>query len=192
VSSPDQIELVFGDYRVAVENASWGEDPTGYGIVYHLEGNRCRPSSWHRVKVFDEIAELKTCLLTSGGGASGVHPHSAVCVGPRCYVAVGDSVCALSVPELDLLWATLVDSATCFGVYHVPGHGCLISHGELEIARVDFAGRVVWQTSGRDIFSEGIAIHGDFIDATDWDKTTYRIDIETGQIVEELPPAQGV
>jgi len=191
VSSPDRIELACGGYRVAVENAGWGTDPAGYLIAYRLEDKQYRPSSWHKVTVFDESAEVKRCLLTAGGVATGVHPHSTVCVGPQCYVAVGDSVCALSVPGLDLLWATPVDSATCFGVYHVPEYECLISHGELEIARVDFAGRVAWRTSGRDIFSEGIAFRGRLVEATDWDKTTYRIDIETGQIVAELPPAQG-
>ncbi len=191
MSSPDQIELLCDDFRVVVANADCGADRATYPIVYQVEDKAYRPSSWHTVTVFDDVAEVKTCLLTAGGGASGVHSHSAICVGSRCYVAVGDSVCALSVPELNLLWHSKVDWATCFGVYHLPACGCLISHGELTISRVDFTGRVVWQTGARDIFTEGFEIRGQFIDATDWNKTTYRIDIETGQIVAEIPPAQG-
>ena len=191
MSDSDQIELLCGDYRVVVANAGWEADAAGYPIVYKMEGEKYRASSCHKVAVFNRVGEGKTCLLTAGGGASGVHPHSAVCVGDRCYVAVGDSICALSVPELELVWQSTVDSATCFGVHNVPEYGCLISHGELEIARVDLTGKVVWQTSGRDIFTGGFVIRGPFIEATDWNETTYCIDIETGRIVAELPPAQG-
>lgn len=191
MSAPRQLELTCGKYDVVVADAGWGADFTGYPIVHHIE-EKYRASSWHHVTVTEDGQDVRVCLLLGGGGASGVHSGSAVCVGDRCYVAVGDSVCALSVPSLNLVWRTKVDSATCFGVYHLPEFDCLISHGELEITRLDLAGQVAWQTSGRDIFSEGFAMRGGFVEATDFYKSTYCIDIATGRIVAELPSDQGV
>src|SRR5262249_18552 len=83
------------------------------------------------------------------------HGHSAVIVKGGCVVGVGDMLCSLSLPTLDLRWATKVDTATCFGVYYCPQHDCLLSHGESEIARVSISGQIVWSAGGKDIFSEG-------------------------------------
>lgn len=191
MSQAQQLELTCGKYRVVVADASWGADPAGYAISHHLEGEMYRASSWHRVTVLDGEEAIRVCLLLGGGGASGIHDHSGVCVGDKCYVAVGDSICALFVPSLDLIWHTRADSATCFGVYYLPEFNCLISHGELEITRLDLEGRIVWQTSGRDIFSDGVAFQGCLVEATDFNKTTYCIAIETGQIVADFPTVQG-
>ncbi len=191
MSSPGELEISCGVYRVVLADAGHAADPTRYPLVYSIEDKRCRPSSCHTVAVFEGSGEVKSCLLTAGSGATGVHVHSAVCVGTRGYVAVGDSVCALSVPALDLVWHSAVDRATCFGVYHVPEYDCLISHGELTITRLDWSGKIVWQAGGPDIFTEGFVIIGGIIEATDWNKTTFRIDIETGRIVDVLPPAHG-
>ena len=47
------------------------------------------------------------------------------------------------------------DSATCFGVYYSAKHQCLISHGELEIARLKLSGEVAWSSAAR-ISSRGL------------------------------------
>jgi hypothetical protein len=44
----------------------------------------------------------------------------------------------------------------------------LISHGELEIARLAEDGSILWQTSGTDIFSEAFALRPEFIEAVDF------------------------
>ncbi|VTR93114.1 Uncharacterized protein OS=Burkholderia sp. MSh2 GN=GQ57_25150 PE=4 SV=1 [Gemmata massiliana] len=191
MSPPRQLDLTCGTYRVVVSDADRSTTPADYSTAHYLDGEKYQASSCHRVTVIEDGQDVQACLLIGGGGTSGVHAHSAVCIGGRCYVAVGDSVCALSVPGLDLVWRSRVDSLTCFGVHYLPEFQCFISHGELEIARFDLNGKVTWQTSGRDIFSEGFAIHGEVIEATDFYKTTYRIDIETGRIVAEMPSAQG-
>jgi hypothetical protein len=131
-------------------------------------------------------AETVRCLLTAGGGASRVHEHSAVLIDDHCYVGVGDTLCALSIPHLRLEWHRKVDWATCFGVYFSPKHNCLLSHGELEISRIELDGRIVWQTGGRDIFSEGFRHDDDMIEVTDFYRTTYRISIATGKIESEF------
>lgn len=121
-----------------------------------------------------------SCILLAGGGASRVQEHSAVVVNGSCVVGVGDMLCCLSLPTLDLRWATKVDTATCFGVYYFPKLDCLLSHGELEIARVSLSGEILWSASGKDIFSEGFQIIGDKVEAIDFNHEVYRIDIATG------------
>jgi hypothetical protein len=125
--------------------------------------------------------ETHSCILLAGVGASRVHEHSAVALKGSCFVGIGDMLCSLSLPALDLRWATKVDTATCFGVYYCPRHDCLLSHGELEVARVSLSGEIVWSTSGKDIFSEGFRIVGDHVEAIDFNHEVYRIDIATGR-----------
>ena len=82
---------------------------------------------------------------------------------------------------MQLLWAKQVDTATCFGVYYLPEPGCLISHGELEIARVSLDGDIVWSESGKDIFSEGFRLAGEIVEAVDFNHEVYRFNIATGR-----------
>jgi hypothetical protein len=42
-------------------------------------------------------------------------------------------------------------------------------------------GRVVWSASGKDIFSEGFALHDDHAEVVDFNHETYRIDLATGR-----------
>ena len=93
---------------------------------------------------------------------------------------MGDTLCSLALPLFDLLWHRQVDHATCFGVYFSANHYCLISHGELEIARVSLSGEVVWSSGGADIFSEGIKVFPDYVEAVDFNQNIYRINIING------------
>jgi hypothetical protein len=141
----------------------------------------CRPVSQYGVVCRQSEGAVHSCILLAGGGASRVHDHSAAIVYGACFIGVGDMLCSLSLPTLELMWATRADTATCFGVYYCPQHDCLLSHGELEIARLSLSGEIVWSASGRDIFSEGFRIVGDLVEAIDFYGGVYRIDIVTGQ-----------
>jgi hypothetical protein len=140
-----------------------------------------RPVSKYGVVCREAEGATHSCILLAAGGASRVHEHSAIVLNRSCLVGVGDMLCCLSLPSLDLRWATKVDTATCFGVYYSPEHDCLLSHGELEVARVSLSGEIVWSASGKDIFSEGFQIVGDYVEAIDFNHEVYRIDITTGQ-----------
>ncbi len=140
-----------------------------------------RPVSKYSLVCRDREGATHSCILLAGGGASRVHQHSAVVVNDSSFVGVGDMLCSLSLPTLDLRWAIKVDPATCFGVYYSPRHDCLLSHGELEIARVSLGGEIVWSASGKDIFSEGFRIVGGDVEAIDFNHAVYRIDIVTGR-----------
>ncbi|MBR8185763.1 hypothetical protein KDW54_25580 [Burkholderia ambifaria] len=123
-------------------------------------------------------------VVGATGGCSTVHDRSALVIDGKLYLAVGDQVACLSL-ELPyrLIWSTRVDTATCFGVYWDSKRATLISHGELEIARLSLHGDLLWQASGADIFTEGFRLLPDYIEAIDFNQTTYRFDYETGDAV---------
>lgn len=152
-----------------------------YSREYKLTDAETRPSSRHGLILREGNTAARSCILLAGGGATGLHGHSAVILDDTCFIAVGDTLSALSLPSLDLLWHRQVDTATCFGVYHSAKHNCLISHGELEIVRLSLTGEVAWCSSGADIFSEGFELHPDSIEAVDFNGTVYRIDLATGE-----------
>lgn len=59
------------------------------------------------------------------------------------------------------------------------GKGLLI-HGELEISKVSFEGEVIWNTSGKDIFTEEFSVYKKHIEATDFNGEKYHIKVEDG------------
>lgn len=121
-------------------------------------------------------------VFGAGGGCSSVHEHSAVVLGDDLYLAVGDSIVCLDLGKLELVWAASVDPATCFGIHYDSSRDALISHGELEIARVSKDGKVVWASSGADIFSEGLTLESEFIQAIDFNGKVYRFDNIIGAV----------
>jgi hypothetical protein len=140
-----------------------------------------RPSSRHRITVADGEEILASKVLLAAGGASGIHPNSAIVRGNKCFIAVGPFICSLELPSLRLEWFTAVDSATCFGVYDAPMIESLISHGELKIARVTYSGDIIWSVGGADIFSEGFKLHPGYAEAVDFNGRHYKFDLQTGR-----------
>lgn len=138
-----------------------------------------RPTSIHGVLLDD----ASVAVLSNSGGASGVHEHSALFKDGLLYLAIGDSVVCLDVQAPRMIWSVRVDSATCFGIYFDDARNALISHGELEIARLDEDGSILWQTSGADIFSEAFALRPEFIEAVDFNQRSYRFSYEDGRPV---------
>ena len=151
---------------------------------YFLGDRGYAPASRERIMVKQGGKEIASRILLATGGATGVHTHSAFVRGKRCFVAVGPFVCALEVPTLRLLWHAKVDSATCLGIFDAPKYQSIISHGELEIARLTYAGAVLWSRSGRDIFSEGFTLFDDYAEAIDFYGAVYRFELETGWLRE--------
>lgn len=156
-------------------------DNAGAPEEYFFGDERYRPSSRYRIAVRHDDGVLASRILLTEGGATGVHAHSAFVRGDTCFVAVGPFACALELPTLRLLWHTRADTATCFGVYDAPGYASIISHGELEIARLSYSGQLLWSGSGKDIFSEGFELHEHHVEAIDFGGTRHRFELETGQ-----------
>ena len=152
-----------------------------YDKEHVLSEEAYRPSSQHSITVSTEGSAVSSCILTAVGGATGIHEHSALICGDSCIVAVGPFMCSLRIPSLDLEWKAEVDWATCFGVYYSAKHDCLISHGELFIARVEYGGEILWTSGGKDIFTGEFKLFDDYIEVTDFNDESYRFDITTGR-----------
>lgn len=183
------LTLVSGRFEVALT-----DDPTftpgsadnnqPYDRTYHL-GSGQFLSSRHAVRSREAGREITSCIVTAGGGATGIHKHSAIIREETCFIAVGPFVAALSLPALDLQWSAAVDEATCFGIYDCPDDKDLITHGELTIVRLTPEGRVVWRATGADIFTEGFVIENNAVRAVDFTRRVYLFDLETGRVAAE-------
>ena len=104
------------------------------------------------IKIFKDDILLKSAIIGSIGGGTGIHKTSIVCEHNRVLICCADSVFCLSVPSLELLWRTKADTATCFEIYKY--QDSYIIHGELEISRLDEDGRIIWQQGGADILPQ--------------------------------------
>ena len=154
-----------------------------YERTYRLDDEPYVPSSVHGVRVFDleRGEEIASCVLGAAGGASGIHEHSAIVHDETLVVAVGPFVASLDLPTLAINWKTQADDATCFGVYHSVANQCYLSHGELQIARLSYAGQIDWSRGGADIFTNGFTVSDDHVTAVDWNGDVYAWDIRTGK-----------
>ncbi len=152
-----------------------------YDVEYFL-GDKREIANRHGVALVDHGVISKSCILLASGAGSTVHGHSALICENTLYVAVGNRLCALDLPTLSLLWNTKVDTATCFGVLFSTEHKCLISHGELEIARVELDGNVTWSQSGHDIFTGELFLEPDQVKITDWNDDLYVFTIDDGRL----------
>jgi hypothetical protein len=102
-------------------------------------------------------------------------------VGDTLYAAAGDAIFALTLPALDLLWASKTDATTCYGVHYASKHDCLVSHGETAIARLSRDGRIGWTVPGKDLFTGRLQLHPDHLVVEDFGNVLHRIDLATGR-----------
>lgn len=123
-------------------------------------------------------------IVGAGAGATDVHAHSAVVIDDALLLAIGNHVACISLlSPYCLRWSLQVDLATCFGIYWQRQRRALIAHGELAISRFSTDGRLIWQASGADIFTEGFDVLPDHIRAVDFDHSVYRFDYDTGELL---------
>jgi len=111
---------------------------------------------------------------------TGVHAASAIAAGDLVFLAVGGHVVCFQLQPFKVWWQLEVDDASCFGIHHSVQHDALISHGELAISRFSRDGRLLWQTGGADIFSEGFALKPEGVEAVDFSGRRYLFSYDTG------------
>jgi len=181
------LELTAGPYRIHfVDETEYtpgsADNVRSYDAEYGTDAEAYL--STHGVFCSSAGANIVSCVIREGGGSTTIHEHSAVVVDERCFVAVGNSVFALSLPDLSLIWKQPADIASCFGIHYCMEQNCLISHGECEIARLSLDGEVEWTAQGKDIFTQGFRLFPDRVEAVDFENQRYCIDLETGTIKE--------
>lgn len=123
-----------------------------------------------------------SCVIAASGCAGPVKKSDVIVVSDTLLIAVGNHVYCLSLPSLDVQWFQEVDFASCFGIFYLEDHNCIISHGEVDIVRISLDGVIEWRASGRDIFTEGFTLYEDYIEVIDFNQDKYRIDTITGDV----------
>ena len=150
-----------------------------------------QPSTLIGLKLYDQQENdlIKSVLLTSDGGATGLHAGCYCVDEDSIAVCVGDTLCYLTLCDLSLLWQVKADAASCFGVY--PFKNDFVVHGELEISRIDTTGKKLWGFSGKDIFTSPdsvpfrFEIANNHIFVTDWNGDLFKIDSSgNGELVK--------
>lgn len=151
-------------------------------IREYLLAPGCRPFSKHSVSCSQDGEARGSAILGASGGPTGIHDRSCVLLDSCCFVAVGDRVACLALPDLGLLWQAEADTATCFGLYATADEKHLVIHGELEISKVTLAGHKEWAFSGRDIFTGTCTVAQGSVLVTDFNGERYSIDLERGHV----------
>lgn len=183
------IKTQYKDYTIIVFDDSYYKENSAdnshhYDIIYGAS-SEFGFTSLHGIKIYDVFDNLikSVCVCTTGGG-TGIHKNSFVISEGKLLICCCDSVFCLLIPSLTLEWNKVCDSATCFGIYSYQKD--FIIHGEMEISRINGKGEILWQYSGRDIFTtlsvnDVFSIKENKIIVKDWLENTYIIDAETGQ-----------
>jgi hypothetical protein len=149
--------------------------------IRHALNENFAPTCWYRVTCQSNDLQ-KACYVLSDGSPTSVNEHSGLLSKDALLLAIGYRVCKLQLPGLELIWNTRTDTSACFGLYFSPLQDGLLVHGECEITRLELNGKIDWQVSGKDIFSEDFQIFPSHIETVDFSHEKYRIDIATGNI----------
>lgn len=171
------------EMRDEATHALESTDPSmPYPREYRFPADR-EPTCCHGLISSDGARVHASVLLCAAGGPSAVHARSLYVTEDLCFVAIGPYIVCLSLPNLDVTWSTEVDSATCFGVLPTADGRALISHGELEVARVALSGEVVWTAAGADVLSGGLTVTEAEVHVDDFNHDTYVFDVQTGMLI---------
>lgn len=149
---------------------------TGSELLYFFD-KEYQPSSIVKIVVSDGDTSPHRAMIAASGGGTAVHATSFVASETELVICCSDTVFCLSIPDLQLIWHTKADEATCFEIFKIEKG--FIVHGELSISRLDENGNIVWQNGGADIFTtidgtEDFSIADGYILATDFGHRKYK------------------
>jgi outer membrane protein assembly factor BamB len=144
------------------------------------------PTSKHGIKVYKDDLEINSCVIIGSGGGTGIFDNSTIIDNQRLLICCCDTLFCLSLSDLELIWKTKVDDATCFQVFKL--NEDYLTYGEIYVSRLDKDGKIKWQFGGADIFvsidnSEPFIINKDHLILTDFCGTKYKIDFN-GSIIK--------
>jgi hypothetical protein len=152
-----------------------------------ISGDKDYSTSLIGIELTDNDGFTTSCLIGAEGGLTAINGNTTLISYGGIVICCSNTIFKLTLPDLNLEWKTIADSAACFGIDYLDQD--YIVHGELEITRLDKEGKIVWQNGGRDILTtpEGIdvfAVYDDYILVTDWDYNRYKFDFD-GNVIEE-------
>ncbi len=152
-----------------------------------INGDKTSLTSLIGIELFEDDKLKSSCLIGSEGGGTGITGNSTLISYGGLVVCCSNTVFKLTIPDLNLEWETVADSATCFGIHYLDTD--YVVHGELEISRLDKDGKIIWQKGGRDIWTtaeafDDFAVYDNYILATDWDYNRYKFDFDGNLLAE--------
>ena len=153
----------------------------------YLEAENKYNSIFVGVKIYENQKLVKSTIIGSEGGNSGISENSKVIEENRIVICCADKIFCLSFPELNLLWKTKTDEISCFEIFKRDDF--YIIHGEMEISKLNENGKILWQKGGADIFTtisgENVfELNENHIIATDWENRTYKFDYEGNEFTD--------
>ena len=153
----------------------------------YLEAENKYNSTFVGVKIYENQKLVKSTIIGSEGGNSGISENSKVIEENRIVICCADKIFCLSFPELNLLWKTKTDEISCFEIFKRDDF--YIIHGEMEISKLNENGKILWQKGGADIFTtisgENVfELNENHIIATDWENRTYKFDYEGNEFTD--------
>lgn len=176
---------ITNDYQIEIysdstftENSS--DSINKYDFVY-LKKSEYKFSSIFGIRLYNKKILIKSAVIGSYGGGTDLHDTSTVVEDDKILICCSDSIFCLSIPDLDLLWRTKADQATCFEIYKYKES--YIVHGEVQISKLDKNGKLLWQQSGMNIFTtidgkDDFFVTDEYIVATDWENRIYKFDFD--------------
>jgi hypothetical protein len=177
---------IFGNYEITLRDEptysrNSTDNPRSY-INEYIRSEKYQHASAHGLIVSENEERLASAVLLGVGGVTGVNENSLAFDDSNLYVAAGDALYSLSLPDLELNWCKKVDFATCFGVFWLRDRACLLTWGELEIGCYSKAGKKLWSTSGPEIFTEGMVLQDNIAKVTDFNGDVHIVDLNNGAI----------
>ena len=156
------------------------EKISAYELVY-LDQSEYRCNTIAGIKIRQNDCVIRTAVIGTSGGGTGIHETSLVIENDRLVVCCSESIFCLSIPDLKLLWKTKADMIACFEIFAYKDS--YIVHGEMEISRLDKDGNILWQQGGGDIFTtldgkDIFALTDKYIIARDWSDNEYMFDYD--------------
>ncbi len=185
------VRLACGQYEVRVANvsdsfdamfraeqeANYGpieflHDPShnldrGSGSVLYVAVSRDRAEAWHRSLASSQLGTI-------------LGQETVFCLNSQLVLAIDPFVVSLNLQDGQINWVCDYGPEHFFGLKLLPDHNSMIVHGELHISEISAEGRIIWQASGKDIFTGPFELFSDKIHVTDFDGNIYGIRLDNG------------
>jgi len=184
------VTLDYKEYTIELFDEQLHGNEVVYDNIYQPEkGREYQPVSQTGIIVYKDGVKISSALLLAVAGATSVSTDSVCIHNDNLLTRCCNIIFSLSLPGLKLNWMTEADWATCFSIY--PYKDDFITHGEVDIARIDANGKIIWQFSGADIFvnlKDDIAfeMYDNHIALTDFNGGKYTIDYDGNEIVDAV------
>jgi hypothetical protein len=182
-----ELSLQYQDYTIELfDDTTYTGDPGISAVHYDLiytskeDAEYILPTK-HGIKVYSGTQLLKSAILSEAGGATGITTGAALLDDGNLVIRCSNKVYSLTLPELKINWVTETDRATCFSIHKYKG--TYITHGELQVARIDKTGKILWSYRGADIFvcmydGTPFEMFEDYIILTGFNGSKYTIDYD--------------